>query len=299
MPDYILLSVYDGCLWDTSAGAYVLDDAQTADFSADKLSSIAGAKPMSGVTQNLTRANVERLARNRGPGWHSYSIQAASINQLLMMIEYGSLDMQTAIGKGVCGIDNSTGYNCASLTGSTAALGNTSGRAAETVNEVGGVQTAYTEDGKVSVAYRGMEDIWGNMWDFVDGVNIWGDGKMGGGQPYICNDYNYTEQKTDGNYKPAGFTLANANGYISAFGYSPDYDWLFLPSEALGNSALPVGDYCQVTPALADHKAVMLGGGWYNGSNAGGWCWSPSIAVGSRSRISGGRLMYVPKGVSK
>ena len=299
VPDYILLSVYDGCLWDKSAGAYVLDDAQTADFAADKLSSIAGAKPMSGVTQNLTRANVERLARNRGPGWHSYNIQAASVNQLLMMIEYACFDMQTAIGKGVCDITDNASYNCSSLTGSTAALGNASGRAAETVSDINGTQTAYTEDGKVSAAYRGMEDIWGNIWDFVDGVNIWGDGKMGGGQPYICNDYKYAEQKTDGNYQPAGFTLANANGYISAFGYNPDYDWLFLPSETLGSRTLPVGDWIQVNPNLNGYKSLLLGGSWAGGNSVGGFFWYADSDVNDHLKTIGGRIMFIPKGVSK
>ena len=43
-----------------------------ADFTAgtgDKLSSIAGAKPCSGLTQDLTLPNARILAHNRGSGW--------------------------------------------------------------------------------------------------------------------------------------------------------------------------------------------------------------------------------------
>ncbi len=63
---YIYLAAFEGSLFDTSANAYILDNAQVADFAADKLSSIAGTKPAGGDTQNLTRANVRLLARK---GW--------------------------------------------------------------------------------------------------------------------------------------------------------------------------------------------------------------------------------------
>ena len=39
-------------------------------------------------------------------------------------------------------------------------------------------------------------------------------------------------------------TAKYGNGYISAFCYSEEFDWLFLPGEFNGNTALPVGDYC-------------------------------------------------------
>ena len=64
---------------------------------------------------------------------------------------------------------------------------------------------------------------------------------MGSGQVYIADDFSFNESSHSGNYKSTGLTLANAGGYISAFGYGDkDYDWLFLPSETAGNSSLPV-----------------------------------------------------------
>lgn len=62
--DYIYLSAFEGSLYDTSENAYIMDDAQVADFekdTGDKLCSIAGAKPASGKTQNLTRSNTRAL----------------------------------------------------------------------------------------------------------------------------------------------------------------------------------------------------------------------------------------------
>ena len=297
--DYILLSAFEGSIYDANGGAdgtgaYLLLDEQVADFSSDKFCSIAGAKPASGLTQNLTRPNVEQLAKNRGVGWHSDNIKAASANQYLMVVEMAMLNMQTAIGQGIVSITDNSSYNCSSLTGSTSALGNASGQATETINEIGGTQTPYTTSGKLAVTYRGMENPWGNLWKFVYGINIWGDGTMNGGQPFICSDFNFAESKRTDNYEGAGFCLCNANGYVKAFGYSQKYDWLFLPSEIGGTSSLPVGDYAYVTPNLNGYRIALLGGRWVDGGSAGAFCWFVTDGVGSRYRSFGGRLVYVP-----
>lgn len=296
--DYILMSAYEGCIYDTSANAYLKNDEQVMDASKDKFSSIAGARPASGVSQNLTRPNIEQMAKNRGEGWHSFGIKTASMEQLLMIVEMGMMNLQTAIGQGVVNLPWTTGSDTTSsyagATGSTASLGNGTGRATKTTTYEGGKATDYTVDGKTSICYRGVENFWGNIWKFAYGVNIWGNGKMAGGMPYICLDFNYAEGKNTDNYEGAGFTVTKANGYISAMGYSTKYDWLFMASECLGNSSLPVGDYTYITENLNGYRITLLGGGWYHGSDAGGFSWRLHYGVGYRYRDIGGRLVYVP-----
>ena len=296
--DYILMSAYEGCIYDTSANAYLKNDEQVMDASKDKFSSIAGARPATGVSQNLTRPNIEKMAKNRGEGWHSFGIKTASMEQLLMIVEMGMMNLQTAIGQGVVNLPWTTGSDTTSsyagVTGSTASLGNGTGRATETTTYEGGVATNNTADGKTSICYRGVENFWGNIWKFAYGVNIWGNGKMAGGMPYICSDFNYAEGKNTDNYEGAGFTVTKANGYISAMGYSTKYDWLFMASECLGNSSLPVGDYTYITENLNGYRMTPLGGNWNGGSGAGGFCWTLRSGVGGRGRAVGGRLVYVP-----
>ena len=296
--DYILMSAYEGCIYDTSANAYLKNDEQVMDASKDKFSSIAGTRPASGVSQNLTRPNIEQMAKNRGEGWHSLGIKTASMEQLLMIVEMGMMNLQTAIGQGVVNLPWSTGSDTTSsyagATGSTASLGNGTGRATKTTTYEGGKATDYTVDGKTSICYRGVENFWGNIWKFAYGVNIWGNGKMAGGMPYICSDFNYAEGKNTDNYEGAGFTVTKANGYISAMGYSTKYDWLFMASECLGNSSLPVGDYTYITENLNGYRIAPLGGVWDGGSGAGGFYWGLAYGVGLRSRAVGGRLVYVP-----
>ena len=283
--DYILMGAFEGSIYDTSAQAYLLQDEQVADFTAstgDKFSSIAGSKPSSGKTQSLTRPNIEQLAKNRGAGWHLDNIKIASMNQLLMIIEMGQMELQGAIGKGVTEVnDTPNTENNSVLTGGTSSLGNKTGMA-DGVN------------GKVSISYRGLENPWGNIWKFIYGVNIWGNGKMDGGQPYICKDFNYSENKNTDNYVGAGFTVANKSGYISAMAYSPTCDWLFMASETDGNSSVPVGDYTYITQNLNGYRIARLGGSWSYWGGAGGFYWYLNYGVGTRNRLVGGRLVYVP-----
>lgn len=296
--DYFLTSAYEGSIYDASASAYLLNDEQVMNTGEDKFSSIAGARPASGSSQNLTRPNIEAMAQNRGTNWHGDLIKQVSAEQMLMIIEMGMMNLQTAIAQGVVSLPWTTGSDTtssyAAATGSTASLGNGTGRAEKTTTYEGGVAKEYTVDGKTSVCWRGKENFWGNIWKFVYGINIWGNGKMGSGQPYICSDFSFAESKNSGNYEPAGFTVTNANGYISAMGYSTACDWLFIASECLGNSSLPVGDYTYITVNLNGYRIALLGGNWSSGGSAGGFCWDLAGGVGNRSRNFGGRLVYIP-----
>ena len=296
--DYFLTSAYEGSIYDASASAYLLNDEQVMNTGEDKFSSIAGARPASGSSQNLTRPNIEAMAQNRGTNWHGDLIKQVSAEQMLMIIEMGMMNLQTAIAQGIVSLPWTTGSDTtssyAAATGSTASLGNGTGRAEKTTTYEGGVAKEYTVDGKTSVCWRGKENFWGNIWKFVYGINIWGNGSMGGGQPYICNDFNFAESRNSENYEAAGFTVANAGGYISAMGYSTTCDWLFIASECLGNSSLPVGDYTWLTANLNGYRIARLGGCWNDGGSAGAFYWILSNGVGYRNRDVGGRLVYIP-----
>lgn len=296
--DYILDSAFEGSIWDADGGdgngTYLMNDEQVMNTGTDKFCSIAGVKPASGLSQNLTRPNIEALAQNRGVEWHGDLIKPVSARQMLMIIELGMMNTQTGVGYGVAGISDNSSYNCSSLTGSTSELGNGSGKATQTINTKGDTRTTETANERVAVSWRGTENPWGNIWKFVYGINIWGNGKMGGGQPYICSDFSFAESKNSGNYEPAGFTVTNASGYISAMGYSTACDWLFIASECLGNSSLPVGDYTYITVNLNGYRIALLGGSWAYWDVAGGFCWHLHNGVGLRYRTVGGRLVLIP-----
>ncbi len=296
--NYILFSADEGSMYDVSAKAYVNDnvDESIAYEDGDLLCSVAGKKPISGLRKGIgTKSNLELMAQNRGAGWHLETIKATSANQFLMMVELGIMNTQTGVGQGVVNIADNSSYNCSSLTGSTASLGNATGQATETINEIGGTETAYTTAGKLAVSYRGYENPWGNIWKHVQGINIWGDGTMCGGQPCVAEDFAFNESKHSDNYAPVGFTLANANGYIKSMGYgNEEYDWLLMPSEIGGTNSLPVGDYLYAESNLNGYRITRFGGCFNTSSQAGGFNWRGIDNVDYRSRVTGGRLVYVP-----
>ena len=284
--DFIYLSAYEGTLFDKSASAYILDDAQVADFTAttgDKLCSIAGAKPASGLTQNLTRRNCGVLAENRGTGWRQSFAASIAATQMLFMIEYATLNTQTAIGNGNTQKTDDSATNMSEVTGATANLGNTSGAVTNTNN----VQI---------VTYRGEENLWGNIWKWVDGINVYFNGEGTNNNVFVA-DNGFTESKNTSPYTDVGFVVPAVNGYVNAFGYSEDCDWLFMPSEVANgaNSSVPVGDYfySSITGG-AGYRVSLLGGYWDYWSRAGGFSWYVYYAPSARSRYIGGRLAYIP-----
>ena len=304
--DYALCSAFEGSTYDTSALAYNTNDAQTVDFTAntgDLLASIGyvnnggttvHVKPASGLTQNFTRPNSMTIAKNRGAGWYALTFKLASAIQMLITVEYGC-NSQVNIADGVVGITDNGSYNCASYVGST--VGNTTGRAASTINEINGTETTYTSATTTSVNYRGIENMWGNIWKWVDGINIHGNGSQRGGVPYVCTDMNFSDTNT-ANYESVGFTVANTDGYVKYFGWGNDkYDWVFMPSTAGSGGAsasTTVGDYFYKTANLNGYRAARLGGSWSSSSSAGVFYWFLHSAASTRNRIVGARLMYIP-----
>lgn len=277
--DFVYLAAFEGSLWDASASAYVLDDAQVADFTNDMLCSIAGAKPLSGLTQNATRANIRKLAEKRGTGWEQSTVQTVSASQMLMLIEYASFNMQTAIGQGAVNKTDDGATSMTENTGASVTLGDSSGSVVNSNN----IQI---------VSYRGEENFWGNIWTWVDGINENTDATTLECLVYIA-DHSFTDDTSAAPYEDAGIIAVHGNGYVSAFCYSEEFDWLFIPGELLGSSAIPVGDYCW--NANTGWRVALLGAGWNDGLGAGAFCWRLVSASSSRYRNVGGRLVYRKK----
>ena len=278
--NFIYPSAYEGCLFDTSASAYLLNDEQIGDFTAttgDKLSSIANAKPVSGLTQDFIRAKARIVAKNRGTGWQLEDLFSNSASQLLFLIEYGSFDTQTMIGLGVVNKASGTG-NESEPTGATYAIGNGSGMAVGT-------------NGLVSIIYRGQENFWGNIYKWEDGLNVYSDGVNN--QAYIAYS-GFADSVIADPYFDVGFELAPASGYVSAIGWSEICDFAFLATEAVGASNKPIPDYIYAVATTVGHKVSLVGGSWNYGLIAGGFMRLVNSTPSHRDRYFGGRVLFVP-----
>lgn len=261
--DRIYLSAFECCIYDSSAGAYLPEDEQIADFNSDKLSSVANVKPCSGRNQQLTITNADKLAQNRGSGWEQTTIQSLSATQLLFAIEYGGFNSQSSLGNGITSKSGASAGN----TGSTIALGNKSGNSGE----------------DSAVSYRGEENLWGNISAFVNGAVIY---NYGIGSVQISESDHLENKDTK-------IICSDSTGYISAFGYSPNFDWLFIPSEATGSSSVPVGDYFEQSKISMNISIVVHGGHFDTGYRDGLFCWRMQSANNIRTYTIGCRLLYV------
>jgi hypothetical protein len=104
-------------------------------------------------------------------------------------------------------------YHVGQKTGGCEGLGNASGSADG------------SKGNKVSINYRGLEDFWGNVWEFVDGINIKADHR-----PYVA-DHGFASDVFDGTiYQDAGFNLPGTNNWVNNFACSAGADWLLMPS---------------------------------------------------------------------
>lgn len=305
--EYILYSAYEGCyaahyISQPTAPLYFNDavhSSTSTNLNDDCIMSLHSEKPISGLYKNLTRTNAEKLCGNYGPGWHCETVKTLSANQMLMMIEFGALNAQQKIENGVTAVADAANKNCTCYTGSANSLGNGTGHANASYFKFDSESQAvnYYEAGRRAVTYRGMENPWGNIWKWIQGVNVYGT-TLQDRQMYICTDFNFKENTHTDNYKSAGCVLPEKDGYISAFGYgTAEFDWLFMPSETNGNSNLPVGDSWNSTSDISKvsiHRTCLYGGAWSTGITAGIFRISNLAVSNDISRLYGCRNVFIP-----
>ena len=262
------------------AGGYVLNDAPITSASITAgtsiLSSVTGTKPFSGW--NSTTASIisfRQAARNRGSGWEQQDFVSSCAIQLLMLIEYGTFRMQTALSEGVTNITDDVLTNMAIKTGRTITLGNSSGQVSTTHYKTS--QTTYP------FSYRGIENFYGNIWKFVDGINIQGNNIL-----WVA-DNAYVSDTYGSPYVNTGLALFNSSGWVKDIKVNNKYKYQFLCSLTGGDSATYISDYYY---QATKNGIALLGGGWYHGLFAGSFDWSLAHASGAVHRAFGGRVLF-------
>lgn len=229
--------------------------------------SVSGASPQ--VSQ--TRATFRSNAKAKGTGWSLIDIAAVSAIQMLCMVEFATTNAQAAIGRGYCD------SNSAALsTGSCNNVANLTGRPAGT-------------DGKTGVVYRGIEDFWGNVWEWVDGVN------WNGGTYYVCNNpANYADD-TATNYTALSYkgNTSWSSSYITTEGLDTgNNSHVMLPSAAGSGSESTY--YCDACWSSTGWRVFRRGGSWNYGSDCGLFTADLDYTSSYSYTSIGSRLLYIP-----
>ena len=302
--DYYFIGENDGCI--ETSGTYDLTDSGTlsaSPYTGQKFSSIAGAKPASGATlagvsatgnKNLTRDAVRKLCANRGVDWIQEDITIASAEQMLFVVEYATFNIQavSVFGSGVTNLPWVDNINNSVPNPANTTLGNGSGKI--TVKYTHSNGTAYDVDVPV---YRGVKNPFGNIWKFIDGFLR----KHSAGSN--CNEAYWQDGSKDfsdtiADYIATGFSCATKDGYIKAFGYSEDCDFMYMTSKVGGDSNRPVGDYYYVNMSSNNIYIALLGAHWNSGARSGLFSWALSSVASSRYCRIGGRLCRKSKTVT-
>ena len=223
----------------------------------------SGAAPYVNMTINTARTG----ATGKGSKWSLYDYASWCAIQLLYLVEYADWDSQTKIGRGYVDSNRS-----AISSGKTDTMVYHTGRAAGT-------------DGKTAVQYRHVENAWGNVNDFVDGLNA------KGSSVYICTDPSRYASDTANRY--IEFTgMPTASAYISGLKYYDDYPWLMLPQTGKGSSSTYIPDgYGYWT---SDWAYMKIGGHYSNGSEAGLFYFDRGGPTSEASSNMGARLQFNP-----
>jgi len=149
---------------------------------------------------------------------------------------------------------------------------------------VSGFLTA--NDGRYPCSYRGIESPWGDVWQFVDGVNI------NERQAWVtANAENYASNVFAYPYTPLGYVNGAAEGYTKAMGFDVAAPFAEFPVTIGGSLATYYADYYYNQPG---QRIARVGGYWYNGSDAGLSYWFLNNASSYASVALGGRLLMKP-----
>lgn len=139
-------------------------------------------------------------------------------------------------------------------------------------------------DGYHSMIYRGIENIFGNLWTAVDGLNI------KDYVAYICDDpTQYASDKFVAPYKAIGYTnLQTSDVYTSKLGYDEEHPEIALPIEANGSSGTGTCDYYW---SSTGNRIAFVGGSLYDSSKDGLFSWNLNLASSAAHWPCGARLL--------
>lgn len=294
--DYYFIGENEGCV-ENSSGVYDLTDSMSipaSPYTGYKFSSIAGAKPASGASvagvsptgnKVLTRDAIRKMCANRGSGWQQLDITILSAEQMLFLIEYATFNVQsTTLGIGASKMEIVTDKNDSITSPLNNLLSNNSGVIPITHTHSKG--TTYSINIPV---YRGVKNPYGDCILYVDGFIRNYSSNTSNNEAYWQNGgVSFSDDVT--NYNACGFSCGTSEGYIKAFGYSKDCDFMYIPSKVGGNSDNPIGDYYYVIMNSNQNYLPLFGGSWGHGSQSGLFYFSLDFTSLSRYCCVGGRL---------
>lgn len=245
-----------------------IDYVLVGKYEASGTSAKAFSKSGQTVLVSITLPAMRTACMANGEGYQQYDFLIDAILKELFMIEFATT--------------NSQGIMYGYANGNSAAIA--TGRT-DSVKTPSGSEVSNT-DGKHACKYRGIENLWGNVYKWCDGITFSSE------KVYICLDpTKYVSENTAQPYNYVG-DRPLSGGYLKEISYFDKFPLLGFVSSASGASATTY--YCDYTYAYSGGTVLCVGGSWSGGGDAGWWCWRGSLDASSSGSDVGGRLCKKP-----
>ena len=221
-----------------------------------KLRSIKGFEP----TGSKTIGNFRSIAQANGAGYEQLAFYQWTFLQAMYVLKYGSLDSQTVLGQGAVG------------SGSYLPTGATNGK---------GIDYGTTSS-SVQMRFQYLEDMWGNKYQWLDGIKSIGNSQMKAGTDKFSNDgTNYSAYDL-------GF---GENVYQYPKSVQGTSELGFVIKEKGGSQTTYFCDYQDVYGNK--EKFGHVGGFRGSRADAGVFCFSCYSSASISNAIIGSRLMFL------
>lgn len=227
--------------------------------SGNRMYSSSGKTP----TGNKTRATFRSEATSRGTGYFQNGFYQLIFLQCLYLLKYKDRNSQTALGYG---------YVSGSATQQT---GETNTK---------GLNYGNTSSQTDRVKLFGIEDMWGNIWQWVDGLST--DGSRKYVVTHLPVNFDDATSGTAHTTYDSGIT-ADLGNYISRVQGTTDCG--FAAKATSGSETTYWADYTVV----AASRVAMFGGDWYYGAREGVFRLAANNASSYSYAGIASRLMYV------
>lgn len=131
--------------------------------------------------------------------------------------------------------------------------------------------------------YREIENPWGSIYEFIDGVNI------NERQAWVCRTpADYASNVFAAPYEQLSYVNGSVDGYSIAMGFDVAHPFAEFPITVGGGGTTYYSDYYY---QAIGQRIALLGGFWALGTAAGLSCWLLAFASSATGIIFGARLI--------
>lgn len=232
--------------------------------STNDYKSTTGVLPKGNITRSTARTSIHNL----GSKIWQWDYAMLWTIQMLYLVEYANWNSQVKIGYG-CGNNSST-----ENAGACDAMSYHTGTNASS-------RTTYGH-----TRYRWIEDLWGNVLDWCDGIYF------SGSNVYCIKNPSSFSDSSGGTLVG---TRATSSNYISAY-TNPTvsgFEWALYPSAVNGSASTYVCDNCHCDYGPSG-VVFRVGGNYFQGQDRGLFCLDGYSSASYSGRGIGCRLMKLP-----